>query len=78
MFLGIDVSKNTLDAALIGHNDTQSSKAKHKVFSNDADSHTDLSLIMRTRQAKGFPPFEDFVFGVVFGDFVQSRAAIGN
>ena len=42
----------------------------------------DLSLIMRTRQAKGFPPFENFVFGVVFGvvfgDFVQSRAAIGN
>ena len=26
MFLGIDVSKNTLDAALIGHNDRQSSK----------------------------------------------------
>ena len=42
MFLGIDVSKNTLDAALIGHNDTQSSKAKHQVFSNDADGHTAL------------------------------------
>ena len=42
MFLGIDVSKNTLDAALIGHNDTQSSKAKHQVFSNDASGHTAL------------------------------------
>ena len=42
MFLGIDVSKNTLDAALIGHNDRQSSKAKHQVFSNDADGHTAL------------------------------------
>ena len=41
-------------------------------------SQVDFSLIMRTRQVKGFPPFENFVFGVVFGDFVQSRAAIGN
>ena len=36
MFLGIDVSKNTLDAALI----SQGSKAKHQVFSNDANRHS--------------------------------------
>ena len=40
MFLGIDVSKNTLDAALI----SQDSKAKHKVFSNDACGHGALLL----------------------------------
>ena len=36
MFLGIDVSKKTLDAALL----KDGSKARHKVFSNDAAGHT--------------------------------------
>ena len=52
MFLGIDVSKNTLDAALIGHNDRQSSKAKHQVFSNDADGHTALLSWLAEQGAK--------------------------
>jgi transposase len=38
MFLGVDVSKNTLDAALIG----QSTKPRHKVFSNNAAGHSEL------------------------------------
>jgi transposase len=38
MFLGIDVSKRTLDAALL----RQDSKPRHKVFSNDAAGHAAL------------------------------------
>ena len=38
MFLGIDVSKNTLDGALL----KDGCKVRHKVFSNDAAGHTAL------------------------------------
>jgi hypothetical protein len=38
MFLGIDVSKKTLDAALL----KDGCKARHKVFSNDVAGHTAL------------------------------------
>jgi transposase len=38
MFLGIDVSKNTLDVALLA----ESAKPRHKVFANDASGHTEL------------------------------------
>jgi len=38
MFLGIDVSKSTLDAALL----KEGGKPRHKVFSNDAAGHTAL------------------------------------
>lgn len=38
MFLGIDVSKNTLDVALLGAN----AKPQHKVFTNDAAGHAEL------------------------------------
>ena len=38
MFLGIDVSKSTLDAALL----KEGSKPRHKVFSNDAAGHAAL------------------------------------
>ncbi len=37
MFLGIDVSKNTLDVALLGAN--AKAKPQHKVFSNDVGGH---------------------------------------
>ena len=38
MFLGIDVSKSTLDAALL----KEGAKPRHKVFSNDAAGHAAL------------------------------------
>ena len=38
MFLGIDVSKNTLDVALLG----ESAKPRHKVFANNAAGHLEL------------------------------------
>jgi len=38
MFLGIDVSKNTLDVALLG----ESAKPRHKVFANDVVGHAEL------------------------------------
>jgi len=38
MFLGIDVSKSTLDAALL----KEDTKPRHKVFSNDAAGHAAL------------------------------------
>jgi transposase len=38
MFLGIDVSKNTLDVALLG----VTPKPRHKLFSNDAQGHANL------------------------------------
>ncbi len=38
MFLGIDVSKNTLDAALL----KEQSKPRHKVFANSAVGHRPL------------------------------------
>lgn len=38
MFVGIDVSKNSLDVALLG----ASPKPRHKVFSNDAVGHEQL------------------------------------
>jgi transposase len=38
MFLGIDVSKNTLDVALL----SAGAKPRHKVFANAAAGHTQL------------------------------------
>ena len=38
MFLGIDVSKNTLDAALLSANELNR-KPRHKVFANNAAGH---------------------------------------
>jgi len=38
MFLGIDVSKNTLDVALLN----ESAKPRHKVFANSAAGHLEL------------------------------------
>jgi transposase len=43
MFLGIDVSKNTLDVALIG----ATPKPRHKVFANDAAGHEELLKWLR-------------------------------
>jgi transposase len=43
MFLGIDVSKNTLDAALI-QSDEQSSKPRHKVFANTPQGHQQMLI----------------------------------
>jgi transposase len=48
MFLGIDVSKNTLDVALLA----QSLKPRHKVFANDAAGHAEL-LRWLEQQAAG-------------------------
>lgn len=41
MFLGIDVSKTTLDAALLSE-DHQTRKPRHKVFANSAQGHQQL------------------------------------
>lgn len=43
MFVGIDVSKNTLDVALIG----ASAKTRHKVFANDVAGHRELLQWLR-------------------------------
>lgn len=48
MFLGIDVSKNSLDVALIG----ASSKPRHKVFANDAQGHSELLQWLGEQDAK--------------------------
>lgn len=40
MFLGIDVSKNTLDAALLSQ--PNQPKPRHKVFDNTPASHQQL------------------------------------
>ena len=38
MFVGIDVSKNALDVALL----SEGTKARHKLFSNEASGHQEL------------------------------------
>jgi len=48
MFLGIDVSKNTFDAALIG----AGKKPAHKLFSNDADGHAALLIWLNEQGAE--------------------------
>jgi transposase len=50
MFLGIDVSKATLDAALLL--DSGASKARHKVFANTPDGH---GLLLNWLQDQGAP-----------------------
>ncbi len=49
MFLGIDVSKATLDAALLV--EPEAAKARHKVFSNTPEGHGQLLGWLRTQGA---------------------------
>jgi transposase len=58
MFLGIDVSKNTLDAALI-QSDEQSSKPnakpRHKVFANTSQGHQQMQKWLEELRVKTAP-----------------------
>ena len=47
MFLGIDVSKKTLDVTLL----SSASKPRHKVFSNTTEGHQQLLAWLKTHDA---------------------------
>jgi len=47
MFLGIDVSKNTLDVALLN----ESAKPRHKVFANNAAGHLEQQSALEPQSA---------------------------
>jgi transposase len=59
MFLGIDVSKKTLDVALLSDHP----KPRHKVFANDAAGHQELLNWLTKQEAEAVHPAQIHAFG---------------
>ncbi len=60
MFLGIDVSKATLDVALLTEQDAR--KASHKVLTNPSEAHQQLLVLSAASEMSAFFPISLFIF----------------